>query len=142
MKKILAVLTIFVISFVGVTFAGAEQMDLSSYSLDELVALRNSITEEISVRLGDAGTIDQGLYEVGVDIKASSFEVMGLEGAEDYARVIIFDNREQLDATKALQTHNIGEGQSAIINLKEGQWLRINNYGPISIQEVKPSYAP
>lgn len=142
MKKILAVLTIFVISFVGVTFAGVEQMDLSSYSLDELVSLRNSITEEISARLGDAGTIDQGLYEVGVDIKAASFEVTGLEGAEDYARVIIFDNREQLDAVKSLQVHEIGAGQSAIINLKEGQWLRINNYGPIGIQEVKPSYAP
>lgn len=142
MKKILAVLTIFVISFVGVTFAGVEKMDLSSYSLDELVALRNSITEEISARLGDAGTIDQGLYEVGVDIKIGSFEVKGFDNAEDYARVIIFDNREQLDATNALQVHNVGAGQSAIINLKEGQWLRINNYGPVSIQEVKPSYAP
>ena len=142
MKKILAVLTIFVISFVGVTFAGVEQMDLSSYSLDELVALRNSITEEISARLGDAGTIDLGLYEVGKDIKAASFEVTGLEGAEDDAYVIIFDNREDLDATKTLQVHYLGAGESAIINLKEGQWLRINNYGPIGIQEVKPSYAP
>lgn len=142
MKKFLAVLIVFVISFVGVAFAGVEDINLSEMSLDELIALRSAITEEISARLGDAGTIDLGLYEVGKDIKAASFEVTGLKDAEDTSYVIIFDNREDLDATKALQIHYLDAEQSAIINLKEGQWLRINNYGPISIQEIKPSFAP
>lgn len=142
MKKILVLLIVFVMAFSTLTFAGVEDINLSEMSLDELVALRSSITEEISARLGDAGTIDMGLYEVGKDIKAASFEVTGLEGAEDTAYVIIFDNREDLDATKTLQVHYIADGDSAVINLKEGQWLRINNYGPVGIQEIKPTYAP
>lgn len=142
MKKFLVVLLVFVISFTSLVFAGAGDLDLSEMSLDELVTLRNSITEEISIRLGNAGTIDMGLYEVGKDIKAASFEVKGMEGTEETAYVIIFNNREDLDENDPLQVHYIEEGTSAIVNLKEGQWFRINNYGPIYIQEVKADWAP
>lgn len=52
----------------------ASDIDLASMSTEDLVALKDSINEEIVNRGGD-NIIGEGTYVVGTDIKAGNFKV-------------------------------------------------------------------
>ena len=115
-------------------------IDYDSMSTEELVALRDEINAQIADRGGD-NVIGQGVYEVGVDIKATNFKVICND--EKYVNFYIYDNKEKYqsyDVDSQLLVYNDDDG-GGVLNLKEGQIVSLTN-GSAIIEEIKPSWAP
>ena len=59
--------------------ADVPDIDLASMSTEDLVSLRDSINAEIANKGGD-NIIGEGVYTIGVDIKAGNFKVTPMKG--------------------------------------------------------------
>lgn len=128
--------------------ADIPDIDLSSMSTEDLVTLKDSIASEIANRGGE-NIIGQGTYEVGVDIKATNFRVTCAEVSDDAMTFIyIYDSKEDMDknhkSDDILLSYNVddtGSKNSANLNLKGGQFVKIAGDGAI-IEETKASWQP
>ena len=148
-KKIIAMGTIIgCLSVVHPAFA--ENIDMSAMSMEDLIALRDSIAAEIISRGGD-NTIGIGVYEVGTDIKASDFKVTAMKGTDGYTTFTIFKDREEYDEYNA-GNYDLGEiGElygsedtgydTGNLNLKDGEILYVER-GEAIIEETKNSWKP
>lgn len=83
MKRLLCVLLILCVLPVCVL---SESIDLSSISTDDLVSLRDRITNEINSRLHKI-TLNAGIYQVGVDIPEGRY-VMRC-GQSEYGFIVV-----------------------------------------------------
>ncbi len=117
----------------------AAEVDLSGMTLDELVTLKTSISEEISARTADeSNEIGNGEYVVGTDIKAGSFK---FENTNDKAmNLFVYENEAQCKSRKHSVWDYLGAGDLAYLALKEGNILSLDGVG--TLEEVKQSWAP
>ncbi len=126
----------------------AAETDLSSMTLDELVELRNSITQEILARTADEEmeTIPAGVYVAGTDIKVGSYTITVSEDGN--VAMFIYENEDAFNSTtksgnteRALPLFDtfLMHSGSATANLKEGQVLRLS--GEAYIQNNTSSWA-
>lgn len=126
--------------------AESNGIDLDSMDLNALIELRDLANEKIAEKGGD-NTIGYGVYEAGVDIKATSFKVTPIpNGSDTYLNFYIFANREayeSLDDSGSLSLDSNEEDgfQVGNLNLKEGQIVWLTN-GAAILEESKPSWAP
>ena len=117
-------------------------IDLASMSLEDLVSLKDAVNEEIATKGGD-NVLGAGIYEVGVDIKASSFKLTSYEGS-DSANIIIYDSKESMEAddnvfyTFMYYDEEKETQESTIINLKDGQILETT--GSLIIEDASKSF--
>ena len=149
MKKLCALFLAAVMSLIIVGTAFAAEVDLSSMSMDGLVALRNDITLELESRLiFDDNRIGEGIYIVGKDIRSGYYEFTVTQMADNTSFVIIelyedqnhYDNKEKINNDgNTGYLKSIGDMMS--INLSDGMILTIRK-GSGTIQEVKPAWAP
>ena len=146
MKKVIAMLLVSLLAFCTVA-AAAEGIDVTSMSLDELVALHKSIDAELSSRIGcEPDEIPAGLYIGGESIKAGRYSIF-TDDEHNGITVAAFENKETYD--KALAEHNeavvpfqnyVSHGDSAFVKVKDGQFLLLSDTG--FIKEAKADWMP
>lgn len=121
-------------------------IDLSSYTLDQLVGLRNDINELIDEGLGETDNIGTGYYVAGDDIRVGSYEIFPARESvsitiflklQDYNNRTFYPDLANLSFTLDYEE---GADKSSTISLKEGNVLEI--HGDAVIKTVKPSWAP
>lgn len=129
----------------------ASDIDLTSMSTEDLVALKDSINTEIANRGGD-NVIGEGVYIVGTDIKAGSFKVTAMKGYDGYTTFYIFKDSAEYEEYKGgnydvgdcvvdLDSYEEGDIDSGNLTLKEGEVLYVYR-GNAVIEEVNPSWKP
>lgn len=103
MKRIMVMFL--VVGFVIGAFAYSEGIDLASLSIDELVRLRNDLTDELFNRNGAVSLAD-GEYIVGKDIAAGSYTIVECED-NAWCRLIVFlDDNSESEMKKAEASYN------------------------------------
>lgn len=125
-----------------------ESIDLDSMSVEDLVALQKKISEKLE-EMGEAETswdiIPRGVYAVGTDIKAGSFEFIAYDAD---VTVWIFDSEDSYKKVSPLQTEYLGyddetgERQSALLNLSDGQIIEISLASAIVKEVTNASWMP
>ena len=115
-------------------------LDLDSMSVEDLVLLRDAVNQKIGEKGGD-NIIGEGIFEVGVDIKAGSFKVIC--NSDDMVNFYIYDDKEAYDSLDMSQQVLVHEGdkECGILNLKNGQVVSVS-LGSAIIEEVNASWAP
>ena len=79
--------------------ADVPDIDLASMSTEDLVSLRDSINAEIANKGGD-NIIGEGVYTIGVDIKAGNFKVTPMKGYDGRTSFYIFKDSSEYDDYK------------------------------------------
>lgn len=77
MKKFVRLFSVMLAVMLLMPFAARAQMDFSLYTLEELIALKTRITEEIAVRTDEKASFDVpiGRYTVGEDIPCGTYAI-------------------------------------------------------------------
>lgn len=155
MKKFLAMILMVMLAVsISVTAMSEEaEIDLASLSLEELIELRDSATQEIYSRIGfsfEDNQIGSGYYVVGEDIKAGQYEFIctisekdfdyGSESMEYVGTIWIISGTEE-NAEKLFEYYGIPVGQKIMFELEDGQMLVIGRCSGM-IQEYNHSWAP
>ena len=141
MKKILTVVIalVFIISIFSIgAYADNAEIDLSEYSLEELLALYNAVRTELSSRLDlvdNNSLIGRGTYDVGKDIKAGTYVLTIYE--TDYYNsfdpprpnnsitIYLLDENGE-EGSRLMWETGIPVGEHIVISLSEGQRLKIS----------------
>lgn len=150
MKKFLSVLILVLLLFS--TSAGAESIDLESMSMDELIAIKNAVTDEIYSRLDfsfEDTKIGAGYYLVGEDIKAGKYEFIctsaeteSLSSGQEWSQgIVCVVSSVDEDAEKVVEFGEIQVGEKYKFELEEGQVLVIVRCNGL-IQEYSHSWTP
>lgn len=136
-----------------VTPVFAETIDVSAMSLEELLALRNTVNTAISERIDlsfNDSKIGTGVYVVGKDIKPGKYDLictlaridLSFEGTPRYSMCSIDIFSDASDDAKSICCFSrIAVGQQFAIELKEGNVLCIDD-GNFLIQKSEHSWAP
>lgn len=149
LKKFLSVL-ILVLLFSSSSVA--EGVDLKTMSIDDLIALKNAITDEIYSRLDfsfEDTKIGAGYYLVGEDIKAGKYEFICTSaetesfssGYEWSHGIVCVASSADDDAVKVIEFGEIQVGEKYKFELKEGQVLVIARCNGL-IKEYSHSWTP
>lgn len=142
MKKLLAVVLALALM---VPVALAEGIDLSGLSFDELVALRDRVTVEITKRAEwKEVTVPAGAYEIGVDIPAGYWTITCTEGSGasvEYGKALNEAKTEiaNYDYDYIGYLSNFTGVASCSIDMKEGYFLVIDNGSVIFSPYIRPS---
>ena len=97
MRKVMAVVFALVIIACS-SFSMAEEIDISTLSDDELVALMARVQEEIVARhIEGTANLAGGTYIVGKDIPAGSYIYTCLASGEDWGNVTIYSEKGEGD---------------------------------------------
>ena len=151
MKRLVSV-TVILLMLCGVAFASV--VDFATMSTDDLILLRQQISDEIKKRTNDADSIlPKGVYVVGKDIKAGRYVLTMLP--YEYGTVLIIETEERyLEVLAKLNSNDMSDesnegrvfetyvsrDEQAYFSLKEGQVLITQGTGILSVN--KPSWAP
>ncbi len=136
MKRIAAL--VLAITLLSSTPVIAADLDLSSMTTDELVALQDSIKTELNDRGYSANDeIATGVFLVGRDIRAGVFTFE----ASEHTMINIYDDMEKYNNLDYLSDIVVLEGESGSIALADGQVMEIVS-GKGRLTEDKPSWAP
>lgn len=120
-------------------------LDLDSMSVEDLVLLRDAVNQKIGEKGGD-NIIGEGIFEVGVDIKAGHYKVCGASDYEGYTTLETYANmddcKNQENEIESLDLYGSEEGyDKGNLSLKDGQFLLIWR-GSAVIEEIDASWAP
>lgn len=144
MKKTIIASLVLAVGLIAIPVQASEQsaIDLDSMTLDELVSLRDEVNSKITSLVGDT-VFGAGVYEVGTDIKASSFKLTCYE-ATDMGYVFIYNNNDDFEAGKDMFTKYMSydeettSQESVVVNLKEGQILKTTS--ALLIEDASTSF--
>lgn len=150
MKKIVSLFLVALILLC--TTAYAEEMDFSTMSTDELLALREQLNAEINERLGDEkNLIGDGVYVAGVDIKPGMYQITcaaAFDDSEFYVNLFdsldsykTYDSNRWQNTDARLFQAALYEGGMCTVNLTEGMTIEIYN-GIGRVEAVQPDWAP
>ena len=151
MKRLVAV-TVVLLMLCGVAFASV--VDFASMSTDDLILLRQQISDEIKKRANDDNDVlPRGIYVVGKDIRAGGYILHMLP--EEHGNILIIDSEERYQTILEKQYKNetsdltmeglvfktyLSFDEQTYLSLKDGQVLITNGSGILSSN--KPSWAP
>ena len=133
MKKVYSVIIALVL-IVGVfsTIAYAqsgshEKIDLTEYSLEELIELHEDVRAELIDRLhlNEDALIGRGEYIVGKDIKAGTYTFTVTETDYDDEEIDNAFYLQNSDGTYAATAYDIPIGEKTVLSLTDGQTLKI-----------------
>lgn len=117
-------------------------LDLSGYSIDELLELRKIISEE----LFNKGYVEKvnfpnGTYECGVDIKPGRY-LFSVEGDEIYGHVAIYDSKEDRENGDSRLDRYIDADQPQYLDFNEGDYILVYyGDGTLYIEDASKSDA-
>lgn len=119
------------------TSASASGIDLSNLSLEQLMDLKRELNIMIAEKGGD-NIIGEGVYEVGVDIKPGTYDIVRSSIAyKDRGNLYVklYLTREDYDndeASKSIFLHSSEDTlESVHLNLKDGNILMLDEEGII-----------
>lgn len=119
MKKLI-VLLLFVVCLV--TNAYALEIDLSGYTIDDLIELNKTINEEIENRIPqDWSVIGPGRYVVGTDIAPGTYELYDINVTSSHGGIGVYESIQDQKDKKQSSVVYLWEGnQTTILILDEG----------------------
>lgn len=149
MKKLITLFLAFLLSFCAV--ASAEDLDLSSMNLDELVELHKLLDAEIDARIGGKPSlIAGGVYTAGKTIKSGMYAITCSDVYnEDGMTIKMFTSQSaymlyQNDTSSDYYVHlslTLQKGQTMSVSLSDGMVLVID--GGVGMAEAfMPTWAP
>lgn len=133
MKKIVCLLLVVLMAVCSVVYAEGG-FDLSSMSLDELVALHKAVDAEIDSRIGcEPDTIPAGVYVGGESIKAGKY-VVSADDDHFGITVGVFASKDIYDKALAEQDESLisfqnylSSGDSAFVQIDDGMVLLLSD---------------
>lgn len=142
MKKIL-LLVLSLMLFVVPGLAEDVSTDLSTMSVDDLIALRKCVDNELDSRdFFSESEIYSGTYVVGKDIKLGSYVIVCAQTMSQYGlEVRLYADEEMWRDSESLSRRYIDEGESLQIRLDEGMVVALFD-GTATIRRTEPSWAP
>lgn len=143
MKKIIVTIVVMMLLSVSAVANGENiGLDLSTYTLDELLEIRDSVNSEINGRL--AGTFSdemyQGEYVVGVHIKSGIYLLGGADDNEYFSFHLYTD--EEMERDNLICNESLSYGDQYYVELTDGMMLYVYSGKGIVTPWVKPSWAP
>ena len=140
MKKIISFVV--VLMLVISSFAIAEGIiDVSQYTLDELILIRAAVEQEISNRVSTAtAMLMPGKYTTGVDIAAGSYIIIGLmdEAPNGYTpQALVAATMEDANKWDYIDNAYVREGEKWRVTLQDGMVLEIR-YAECTVQQEAP----
>lgn len=137
MRKFLAIL---IVGLMCAIPAMAENVDISSMSLEELFQLKTSIQEEITARIGkNPMNIASGKYIVGTDIKAGYYILVVDSVAVKYVDLSLI----WLDESRDDVWEQLREGESYYLHLEDGMKMVLENVSSAHLEAISaPEWAP
>lgn len=124
MKKLFASLLAFMLF---ISPALAEDIDLSSLSLDDLTLLQQRVSAEIASKIPDAGDpLPEGMYTVGEDLKPGKYILTITHVKRDsvgasYGQLCVRDDSGSL----GFYNYNIEPGECMFFSFREGMSLEV-----------------
>ena len=150
MKKLLALMFTIALVFsmtYSVAYADAPTVDLSTFSLEELFTLYESVRGELIKREGfeDNDLIGRGTYVVGTDIRAGTYKLVVAEsfmsGDTAMNNIFVTETNNNGDIIYVSSNNFIPIGESLVLSIAEGQTLIIKECA-CYITPYTPSWAP
>lgn len=138
MKRALVILLVMVIFCVP---AFAEDIDVDSMTLDELVILRNKVVMEIRERLSDTliDNIYPGKYVVGIDIEEGIYLITGMTSDPSFMMWLYEESDSKL---KALFNKKIEKDDFYCLQLRNNMVLEVTSGEAMVTLLPEPSWAP
>lgn len=141
MKKILAFILSLLMLLCSAS-AMAEEIDISSMSLDELVELQGKIASRINELLGTSSdAMYLGEYVCGIDIKSGRYLLTALERESPFM-IKLYADASMEDAGDSLVHESIYGGETYDLEIEDGMILVVYRGGAIVTPRTKPSWAP
>lgn len=138
MKKIIVTLLALMLLTVFTVAAGAPSgIDLTAYTLDELIEIRNAVIDEIDTRLeiDSSDEMYQGQYTVGTHIKAGTYL---FTSTADYFSFHLYTDETQDDL---ICNTSLALGEQYYVELTDGMLLYVYNGKGTVTPWAKPSWA-
>ena len=141
MKKIIVAIVVMILLSVSAVAIGENiGLDLSTYTLDELLEIRDSINSEINERLVGTSSEEmyQGEYVVGVHIKSGAY-LLGGASDNDYFSFFLYNDEVE---GEIICNESLSYGDQYYIELTDGMMLEVYSGKGTVTQWAKPSWAP
>lgn len=150
MKKIVSMMMLAIL-LMTCAVGYAEGIDVSAMSTDDLLAIREMVNAEITIRIGgDDNLIGDGVYVAGVDIKPGRYKITCAAAFDDREFYVnLFDSKEHYQEYDKSRWNNASyrfsqaaliEGGVTFVNLADGMTIEIYN-GIGRMEAVQPDWA-
>lgn len=144
MKKVATFLVAFALISMLVTGLSESNVDLKSYSDDELMSLRDAISDELINRGVEFDVpFYPGMYVAGKDIKAGAYDIA--ISSEYGGTASVYASEDDFSKDNGLTYDYIGEGQEGYhLSLNDGMVLVIDfiDGGSMRLRSSKSPWAP
>ena len=123
----------------------AEGLDFSMMTTDELIALKNSILEEIEARVGqtDHAHIVEGTYLVGEDIDAGTYVFFRNSDYEYRSTIKLYTSMDDIKNREYISDDYLSEiDDETRIELTEGIYLVVDGYNGVDIRKAEKIIVP
>ncbi len=122
MKKIIIFVFIVMLFITGIAFADEQTIDISKWDNDSLLALRDAVENEVTIRgLNNKKTnILSGSLRVGIDIPAGQY-ILSMIPTSEYPIIFVKDENDE----KEISSCSAEYGNPCMVNLVEGEILKI-----------------
>ena len=148
MKRLMVIIMV-LLMVTGVAFAYG--VDIVSMSTDDLILLRQQISDEIKKRTNDDNDVlPRGIYVVGKDIRAGGYilhilpeengSIWIIDSEESHQKMVEKQNETDFKMIGLVFTTNLSFGGQTYLSLKDGQVLITYVAGILSSN--KSSWAP
>ncbi len=128
--------------FLCAASAVAEEIDISSLTLDELVELQGKITSRVNDLLGaPSDVMYMGKYVGGVDIKAGRYWLTALV-SESYFDMYLYEDASAMDDYNPSINQILHDGDICEIEIKDGMILLVSKGSAMITPRTKPSWVP
>lgn len=133
MKMLVRLFSLMLVVILCVPTVGYAEINLSNYSLDELITLKSQITSEITARTAEKNSVvvPMGEYIIGIDIPAGIYT---LTINSTSSMITIYSSEKKIVGSYALIKSN--SNTVGRIELQDGQRIEID-YGPIIFSPYK-----
>ena len=145
MKKIVTFLVVFALISMLITGLSESNVDLKSYSDDELMSLRDSISDELINRGVEFDVpFYPGMYVVGKDIRAGSYDIV-LSGCGYGDSIAFYASNEDRENYNIMKFDSFDENQEGYhLTVEDGMVFDITfmNGGTMRLKSSKSPWAP
>ena len=133
MRKLLGIIAVLCIAMT--TPALAYNVDLKALSDEEILQLKEDVIAEIKERdLALSDVMHEGTYTIGEDIAAGSYMVVPADG-ERHASIAVCETAETYKDQIIYEQHYLSDGDSVVINLKDGNILMVKDNALFTVSE-------
>ncbi len=122
MKKIFVFVFVVILAITGMAFADEQTIDISKWDNDSLLALREAIENEVTIRglNGKKTNILSGSLVAGTDIPAGQY-ILSMIPTSEFPIIYVKDESDE----KIISQCSAEYGNPCMVSLSDGQILKI-----------------